>query len=143
MSKFKSAVHNIGHHAVSGLSDFLQEAYRACESCDIWTFRIDMLSGVCTPDKLISKESFADAVAVLKNKYESILTSTSGVKLNEVNQADIEVDFPVNDRRYEDRKRSLDDTGVWYGYNPVYRLTVTVELENGHKYQEIFNDIDT
>ena len=138
MSRFKSAVHNIGHHAVSGLSDFLQEAYGACELNDIWDFEVDLMSGICTPNELIFHEPFTNAVAILKNKYESILTSTSGVTLNDVTQAKIEVDFLVNDKRHEERQRTLKEMNVWYGHDPIYRLTVTVELENGHIYQEVF-----
>jgi hypothetical protein len=140
MSRFKSAVHNIGHHAVSGLSDFLQEAYGACEAKNIWVFKVDLLSGICTQSKLNSSESFCSAVSTLKRKYESILTNTSSVKLNDVEQAIIEVDFLVNDKRYENHKKTLNDIGVWYGHDPIYRLTVTVQLKNGQVYHEIFSD---
>jgi hypothetical protein len=140
MSRFKSAVHNVGHHAVSGLSDFLQEAYGACEAKNIWGFKVDLLSGICTQLDLNSSESFCSAISTLKRKYESILTSTSGVELNDVEQAIIKVDFLVNDKRYEDHKKTLNDIGVWYGHDPIYRLTVTVQLKNGHVYQEIFSD---
>jgi hypothetical protein len=140
MSRFKSAVHNIGHHAVSGLSDFLQEAYGVCEAKNMWALKVDLLAGTCTQLDSNCPESFRSAISNLKGKYESILTDTSGVKLNDVEQAIIEVDFLVNDKRYEDHKKAINDMGVWYGHNPIYRLIVAVQLKNGQVYQEIFSD---
>jgi len=140
VSRFQSAVHNIGHHAVSGLSDFLQEAYAACEAEGVWALRVDLLSGTCVQREFDCCESLRGAVGTLKRKYEQILTDTSGVGLDDVGQAVVDVDFLVNDRRYEDRKRALSDAGVWYGHDPIYRLTVTVQLKNGHVYQETFRD---
>ena len=140
MSRLKSAVHNIGHHAVSGLSDFLQEAYGACAAKSIWAFKVDWLTGTCAQRDLNSSESIHGAISTLKWKYESILTDTSGVQLNDVEQVMIEVDFLVHDQRYEDHKKALNDTGVWYGHDPLYRLTVPVKLKNGQVYHEIFND---
>lgn len=128
---------------MSGLSDFLIEAYGACEVKNIWVLKVDLLSGICTPLDLNSSESFCNAISTLKRKYESILTNTSGVKLDDVEQAVIEVDFLVNEKRYEDHKKALSDMGVWHGHDPIYRLTVTVQLENGHVYQAIFVDEQT
>ncbi len=140
MSRFESAVHNIGHHAVSGMSDFLQEAYSACEAENIWNFKVDLPAGECMQSDLNSQESFHNAVKILKKKYESILINTSGIRLDDVTQATVEVDFPVNDSRYEVRKKVLEDTGVWYGHDPIYRLTVSVQLGNGHICKETFTD---
>lgn len=140
MSKFKSAVHNFGHHAVSGLSNFLQDAYEACEAVNIWAFEVDLLSGICTQSDLNSQERLRNAIAILKNKHESILTSTSGVRLDDVMQASVEIDFLVNDMCNENRKSALKDIGVWYGHDPIYRFTVSVQLNSGQLYQEIFKD---
>jgi hypothetical protein len=139
MSRFESAVHNIGHHAVSGLSNLLSSAYEACESEGVGRFEIDLLSGKCFEEELNSYPVLCEAVKEILLKYESILTGTSGVKCADVDAARIKIDFLMHEDVYKKKKEDMKRIGVWYGHDPVYEFEISVHLKNGNVCKKCFN----
>jgi len=143
MSKFESAVHNIGHHIVSGLSSFIEVSYEACKIQNLSRFNVDLKTGVCKPDNLNAYKPLRDVIATTQLKYETILTRTSSVKPHEIARATIDTDFLTTDKRYESHQTTMNDIGVWYGHNPIFQLTISIQHKNGQEYHKVFNDHTT
>jgi len=131
MSRFESAVHNIGHHAVSGLSSLLSSAYEACEAEGIEKLEIDLLSGKCFEKKLNSYLELLKSVKETQSKYESVLLSTSGVECADVAIAIIKINFLLNEDVYKKKKKQMKCIGLWYGHDPIYEFEILVQLKNG------------
>ena len=138
MSRFESAVHNIGHHAVSGLSNLLSSAYEACEAEGVDKFEIDLLSGKCLEEKLNSHLELLESVKETASKYESMLTSTSGVETADVAIANIKIDFLMNEDVYKKKKEKMKSIGVWYGHDPAYEFEILVQLNDGNVCKKCF-----
>ena len=138
MSRFESAVHNIGHHAVSGLSNLLSSSYEACEAEGIEKIEIDLLSGRCREKKLNAYPELNEAIRETQSKYKSVLTSTSGVQCADVAMARIRIDFLMSDSLYKKKKEIMKDIGVWYGHDPIYEFEIFVELHNGNACKKCF-----
>ena len=141
MSRFESAVHNIGHHAVSGLSNLLSSAYEACESEGIEKLEIDLLSGECFEIKLNSHSDLLESVKETQSKYKSVLTSTSGVKCVDVALANIKIDFLVHKDIYKKKKEKMKSIGVWYGHDPIYKFEILVQLKDGKVCKKSFESL--
>ena len=138
MSRFESAVHNIGHHSVSGLSRLLSSSYEACEAEGIEKIEIDLLSGDCHEKKLNDYPALSEAIRETQSKYKSVLTRTSGVRCKEVVTAKIKIDFLMNENIYTQKKETMKKIGVWYGHDPVYEFEILVELKNGNVCRKCF-----
>jgi hypothetical protein len=73
MSKFQSAVHNLGHHAVSGLCKLLGEGYAYCESRGEEVLTINLLNSEQTFTNALQSE-----IVNIRSKAASIIATTCG-----------------------------------------------------------------
>jgi len=125
MSKFQSAVHNIGHHAVSGLCDLLAEGYSYCESEGKEILRIDLLNS----SRGFAKELELE-ISKLKEKAATIISTTCGVTENDIEIAELSINYRFTEQAYQLHKEHMKEIGVWYGHDPLYDAVIEYKLKN-------------
>ena len=126
MSKFQSAVHNIGHHAVSGLCDLLAEGYSYCEPEGKEILRIDLLNSSSSTTKELDLE-----ISKLKEKAALIISTTCSVTMDDIEIAELSINYRFADQAYQFHKDHMKEIGVWYGHDPLYDAAIEYKLKNG------------
>ncbi len=126
MSKFQSAVHNVGHHAVSGLCGLLAEGYSYCEHEGTQILKIDLMLSSGAPTKELEIE-----ISKLKEKASSIISTTCGVTESDIETAELLINYRFTDKDYQFHKDHMKNIGVWYGHDPLYDAVIKYKLKNG------------
>ena len=124
MSKFKSAVHNIGHHAVSGLCDLLSEGYSYCESEGKAVLTIDLIGS-----EKVRTNTMENEIAKIKDKAALIVATTCGVAQNEIASAELSINYRFTDDAYRLHKEHMKSNGIWYGHDPLYDAVIEYKLQ--------------
>ncbi|MGF1741402.1 hypothetical protein L4C34_10050 [Vibrio profundum] len=126
MSRFRSAVHNIGHHAVSGLCDLLSEGYSYCESEGKAVLTIDLISS-----ERVLTNTMESEIVKIKDKAASIMATTCGVTQHEIASAELSINYRFTDDAYRLHKEHMKSIGIWYGHDPLYDAVIEYKLKNG------------
>ena len=126
MGRFQSAVHNIGHHAVSGLCSILAEGYDFCVREEKEILKIDLLNS----NNNVSKE-LEHEIKRLRQKAVSILKTTSGTSINDILVAELSINFRFTEKAYQLHKAHMENIGIWYGHDPLYNVVLIYKLKNG------------
>ena len=135
MGRFQSAVHNIGHHAVSGLCNILAEGYVFCEREGREILKIDLLNSNSNASKELDNE-----IRQLREKAVSIITTTSGTSINNIQVAELSINYRFNEKAYQLRKAHMENIGVWYGHDPLYDAVLICKLKNGRVSKSEFSN---
>ncbi|RZM84162.1 hypothetical protein [Pseudoalteromonas rubra] len=126
MGRFQSAIHNIGHHAVSGLCDILAEGYAYCAHENKEVLEIDILNSYDSYTPELDQE-----ISQLKEKAFSIITTTCGVSINDIQVAKLSINYRFTEQAYQQHKSHMKKIGVWYGHDPLYNAIIVFKLKNG------------
>lgn len=134
----KSVAHNLGHHAVSGLSFLVPHLFRAAKRSAQLTVSIDMLGEQPLPLTLSGDEPLRLSVGALRERFGQILAS-EGFDRDAVRGA--AVAFRFEDRWPETPATVLAEARAGFQEtpdDPAYHCEATVVAANGRSNRQEF-----
>ena len=140
MAKIDGIFDNFANHVTSGLSMFVMAAYDACAAARTTTVLAQLLPEVQVPEAFSADVNFGLRVAALRGKFEETPSKQSKMSLDQITNLAVELDFQPNADRARERRREMMRARLYYGYNPVYRCTVSMRLTSGRERVAVMTD---
>jgi hypothetical protein len=132
MARIDGVFNDFANHVTSGLSGFITAAYGVCDGFQTPVLRLMLLPEIKVPEPFSGSTSFDLSVRALHDKFIEILAKQMDLSaLEQITSLVVEVDFAPDNARVEERRRILASVPVYYGYDPVYCCTVSMQLASG------------
>ncbi len=135
-----SVAHSIGHHTSSGLCQFIDEIFPACQQEKIKVFMIDLLIPEELPKKLHATEQLRWSYENLILKFEEILKKSKFTILD-VKEAKLRLDFDFALSNNVMRHKTLHIKPLTI---PAYTLTATIRTKRdkifSHQFKSLHHD---
>ena len=131
MARIDGVFNNFANHITSGLSQFTLAAYDACERAQASVLVLRLFPTVEVSEIFAADDELAVTARALREKFVEILQKQSALPLDQVASLVVETDFLPDEGRVQARRRMLAAIPVYYGYDPVYRCTVSLRLASG------------
>ncbi len=128
MAKFDSVINNFDNHLRSGLCGLIPAAYESFENGGGSRIKIELLDDLAI-GAIVG--NFQIEAKKAKEKLGAILASETNTQLDDIDSVRIEIDFLPNDVVTLERRATLANARVWYGYSPVYNFETYIRLKNG------------
>jgi hypothetical protein len=126
-----SVANNFASHVTSGLSGFITAAYDASVRLDSPRLCIDVVGQRLMPHDDLRDVELQHAVDRLREKFMAILGAETRMDVREVELVTVDIDFAPDAELVAERRARLASVPVYYGYDPVYDCTVTIQLRSG------------
>ena len=133
MARIDGVMNNFMRHVTSGLSGFITEAYAAGERVKKPVLLLRLLPHVELGDAFAADAELTVAVRSLRDKFIDILQKDTKMSPELVADLTVEVDFSWDPVSAEKRRQELAAVPVYYGYDPVYRCSVSLRLASGEE----------
>jgi hypothetical protein len=132
MARIDGVFNDFSNHVTSGLSRFIFVAYRVCELAQTSALVVKLLPEVDVPEPFSGETWFIAHVQDLRDKFVEILAKHLNLSsLETINSLTVEVDFAPDSARVEKQRQIMASVPTYYGYDPVYRCTVSMEMTSG------------
>ena len=133
MARIDGVFHNFLNHVTSGLSGFITEAYAACERVQQQILLVRLFPRIELEGAFAADAELAAPVRALREKFADILQKETKLAPEQVADLTVEVDFSWDPVSAAKRRQDLAAIPVYYGYDPVYRCTVSLRLASGEE----------
>ena len=133
MARIDGVINNFLNHVTSGLSGFVTEAYAACERVEQQILLVRLLPHVGLEGAFAADAELTVPVRALREKFVDILQKETKLPPERVADLTVEIDFSRDPVSAEKRRRDLAAVPVYYGYDAVYRCTVSLRLASGEE----------
>ena len=139
MLKIDEVAHNIGHHAMSGMSSLIPHLFTSCRETGQYQVAMNLLSeSSFLPTLLLSNDALVISAQALKSKFKEILAKST-VDEKDLKQAALFFAFETGwpDTPIVNRYLQVHPEAE-YGQNPSCRMASLFLSKTGKKYVHHF-----
>jgi hypothetical protein len=134
--KIDGVFNNFMNHLTGGLSMFISAACYACDRVQTSIMLLKLLPEIEVPEPFLEDVRLNVRVKDLREKFIEILAKQSPSSLNQIISLMAEIDFVPDEALVQERHKMdavLIKYGIDYGWDPVYRCTVSMRLASGRE----------
>ena len=104
------------------------------------TLLLKLLPEIEVPESFSVDGDFDLRVRALRDKFVEILAKQSKMSLDQITSLVVEMDFAPDKERVQERRRMMAAVSLYYGYDPIFRCTVSMRLASGCERTVIMRD---